>query len=283
LPRLFGRAESKGTIRQGILSSKSAFFPPGAHPPGLILQLAFLGREIVKLKTELEGGEEIWAHSQRVANYCLLLAKALAIRNRDFLRSLALGALFHDIGKLEIPHHILRKPGALSHLELKVVQNHPRRGYEWISDLGFWPETSRVVLFHHERYDGRGYPFGICQEAIPLSAKILSVADALEAMTAGRPYRRGLSFPDAAREIWRCRGAQFDPEVVEAFLTVPFGGSGNGLAEKAHALKSSFWLEVDRRATALASVSAAKQPAARISAECRTFRRGEIEPSLDFI
>jgi len=228
------------------LSQKENNSPPRAHPPGLALQLAFLGREIIRVKTELEGGEEIWTHSQRVANYCLLMAKALAIHNGDFLRSLALGALFHDIGKLEIPRRILRKPEALSRLELKVIQNHPLRGYEWVSDLGFWPETSRVILYHHERYDGRGYPFGISQEAIPLSAKILAVADALEAMTAGRPYRRGLSFTDAALEIWRCRGGQFDPEVVEAFLTVPFGGSANGPAVKAQALKPGFWPEVDR-------------------------------------
>ena len=202
--------------------SRPAHAPPSwaeaakTIPPG-----AFPGGEIVWFPAEAKNGEGIWRHSRRVADYTLLLARALAIQETEFLQSLEQGALFHDIGKIGLPPHILLKREALSGQERKAVEEHPLRGFEMISQVGFWPETWRVVLFHHERYDGRGYPFGLAKGAIPLSAKILAVADALEAMTSDRPYRRGRSFQAAAREICRGRGAQFDPEIVEAFLTVP--------------------------------------------------------------
>lgn len=185
--------------------------PPGTFPRG----------ESVWFPAEAESGDGIWRHSRRVADYTLLLARALVIQEKEFLQSLEQGALFHDIGKIGLPPCILLKREALSGQERKAVQEHPLRGFEMISQVAFWPEAWRVVLFHHERYDGRGYPFGLAKGAIPLSAKILAVADALEAMTSDRPYRPGRSFQAAAREICRCRGAQFDPEIVEAFLTVP--------------------------------------------------------------
>jgi HD-GYP domain-containing protein (c-di-GMP phosphodiesterase class II) len=181
----------------------------------------FPGGKSAWFSSEALSGDGIWRHSRRVADYTLLLARALAIQETEFLRSLEQGALFHDIGKIGLPPHILLKRESLSGQERKAVEEHPLRGFRLISQVGFWPEAWRVVLFHHERYDGQGYPFGLAKDAIPLSAKILAVADALEAMTSDRPYRRGRSFQAAAREICRCRGGQFDPEIVEAFLTVP--------------------------------------------------------------
>jgi putative nucleotidyltransferase with HDIG domain len=186
-----------------------------------VLHSAFLGRENVGFFTDPEREAEFWEHSQLVASYALLLAKALAIREVDFLRCLELSALFHDIGKMGVPPCILMKREPLSRLELRVIQEHPLWGYEMMADFGFLREVSRVVLYHHERCDGRGYPFGIAGASIPFPARILAVADALEAMTSNRPYRLGRSFGAAAEEIRRCRGAQFDPDIVEAFLTVP--------------------------------------------------------------
>jgi putative nucleotidyltransferase with HDIG domain len=190
----------------------------------LVLHSAFPGQESVRFCADPEREAEFWEHSQLVASYALLLARALAIREINFLQCLEMSALFHDIGKMGIPSRILMKREPLSRLELRVIQEHPLWGYEMMADFNFLREASRVVLYHHERCDGRGYPFGMAGASIPFPAKILAVADALEAMTSDRPYRLGRSFGAAAAEIRRCRGAQFDPEIVEAFLTVPADG-----------------------------------------------------------
>jgi len=162
-------------------------------------------------------------HSVAVAFHALALAKIMAVQEGEFLRDLEMGALLHDIGKMGIPDRILSKRGPLTPSERKVVRGHPVAGYLLISRFEHLRGAARVVLYHHERFDGRGYPFGLAGNAIPLSARIFALADALDAMTADRPYRCGRSFSYSRGEIIRCRGTQFDPDVVDAFLSAPAG------------------------------------------------------------
>lgn len=176
---------------------------------------------ILRFFAAAAGGEVVCRHSLAVARQALILARALAVQEGGFFRDLEAGALLHDIGKIGIPRRILMKCGALSPFELRIVREHPLVGFELISRLEFLRGAGGVVLYHHERYDGRGYPFGLARDSIPLVARVFSLADAMDAMTSDRPYRGGRSVLEARAEIVRCRGTQFDPDVVDAFLRVP--------------------------------------------------------------
>ncbi|HZU05887.1 MAG TPA: HD domain-containing phosphohydrolase [Chloroflexota bacterium] len=160
---------------------------------------------------------ETEGHCQRVTGCTLIIAEAMGITGAD-LRALHYGAILHDIGKIGIPDAILRKPGELTEEEWALMRRHPELGERIISGIDFLRCAVPVVLYHHERWDGSGYPYGLRGEAIPLGARIFSVADAFDAMISNRPYRHGLSFEQARREIARGAGTQFDPAVVEAFL-----------------------------------------------------------------
>ncbi len=127
------------------------------------------------------------------------------------------GFLLHDIGKISIPESILSKPGALTPAEWEVMRTHPDVGAHIVTPIRLLGDSVDVVRFHHERFDGGGYPSGLKGEAIPLSARIFSIADAFDAITTDRPYRRAQTSEQAVAEIQRCAGTQFDPEVVEAF------------------------------------------------------------------
>ncbi len=126
----------------------------------------------------------------------------------------------HDIGKIGIPESILFKPGSLSKDERDVVQMHPNRGEEIVRPLNLPQECLDGIKYHHEHYDGNGYPYGLKAEEIPLGAAIIAVADAFDAMITDRPYRKGLSRQCAIDELRRCSGTQFDPAVVEAAIVV---------------------------------------------------------------
>ena len=128
-----------------------------------------------------------------------------------------LAASLHDLGKLAIPEEILRKPGPLTDAERVVLERHPQIGYRMLESLDVDP-IADWVLHHHERWDGAGYPEGLAGERIPLGARIIFVADAFDAMTSNRLYRAPLTHEEALREVERCSGSQFDPEVVHAFL-----------------------------------------------------------------
>jgi putative nucleotidyltransferase with HDIG domain len=132
----------------------------------------------------------------------------------DFL----FGCLLHDVGKIGVPEKILMKPGALTADEWEVMRRHPATGARVVRPLGLSPVVTDVVLYHHERWDGRGYPEGLSNEDIPLSARIFSVCDALEAMTAARPYRGPLPASVAFERVRLESGQQFDPNVVEALV-----------------------------------------------------------------
>jgi HD-GYP domain-containing protein (c-di-GMP phosphodiesterase class II) len=132
---------------------------------------------------------------------------------------LRIGAALHDIGKLAVSDAVLRKPGPLSDGELDEVRSHPEEGARMLGLIGTLRVAVPCVLHHHERWDGHGYPTGAAGTAIPPEARVLAVADAYDAMTSDRPYRTALSPGKAIAELERCSGAQFDPEVVDVFVT----------------------------------------------------------------
>jgi putative nucleotidyltransferase with HDIG domain len=131
------------------------------------------------------------------------------------------GALLHDIGKIGIPDAILRKPGPLTEEEWTIMRQHPRIGYEMLKQIDFLKQAVPIILHHHERFDGRGYPAGLAEDQIPLGARIFAVADTYDAITSDRPYRKGRSHATAVEEVRKGCGTQFDPLVVEALLSLP--------------------------------------------------------------
>jgi HD-GYP domain-containing protein (c-di-GMP phosphodiesterase class II) len=156
-------------------------------------------------------------HSQRVVSYAGELTLAIAPELLDD-PSLEYGFLLHDLGKIGVPDAVLRKRGPLDPLERRLVERHPVLGAELLADVPLLAGAGlEVVLFHHERWDGLGYPDRVPGSDIPLGARIFAVADALDAMTTDRPYRRALPWARAVTEIRSEAGRQFDPEVVEAF------------------------------------------------------------------
>jgi putative nucleotidyltransferase with HDIG domain len=163
---------------------------------------------------------ETEGHSRRVVEYMELIIAQLPVAPAN-LPTLRRGALLHDIGKIGVPDNVLRKPAALSEAEWVVMKRHPEHGARIISRIPFLEDVSRIVRHHHERWDGKGYPDGIAGESIPLGARIFAVADSFDAMTSDRPYRRAMTVKDARVEVARCRGTQFDPAIVDAFVNVP--------------------------------------------------------------
>src|SRR5262245_41235160 len=157
------------------------------------------------------------AHAARVgAN-----AEAVALRlgwEEPRLGSLRLGAALHDVGKVNVRRDVLAKPGPLDDDELAQIRAHPVEGVWLLAGVPSLQPALPYVLFHHERWDGDGYPTHPAGSSIPLEGRILAVADAFDAMTSGRPYRPALSAPEAADEIQHCAGTQFDPDVAGAFL-----------------------------------------------------------------
>ena len=156
-------------------------------------------------------------HSHRVTSYATRLTLEVAPRLLDD-PSLEWGFLLHDVGKIGIPDGILLKPGRLTATERRRMQEHAELGEQLLAHVPLLnQEGARVIRSHHERWDGNGYPDRLSEESIPLSARIFAVVDSLDAMTDQRPYRIPVSWDAAAEEIHRCRGAQFDPDVVDGF------------------------------------------------------------------
>jgi response regulator RpfG family c-di-GMP phosphodiesterase len=159
-------------------------------------------------------------HARRVTRYCLEIAKAMGC-SHDEMHQLKRGAYLHDIGKIAIPDAILLKPGKLTPDEMSVMWAHPYIGYEFVGRISFLAEAAEIVLSHHERFDGSGYPQRLMGDDIPLGARIFAVADTLDAMTSDRPYRRALSYAVAREEIRQQSGRQFEPRVVDTFFSLP--------------------------------------------------------------
>lgn len=177
------------------------------------LMLLTLGDALDLRDSETEG------HSKRVTAYCIALARALKMPPFE-IKVLAQGALLHDVGKIAIPDAILRKPGKLSMEEQEIMRKHCEHAYEMLCRIPFLAEASEIVLSHHERFDGSGYPGGLRGSEIPLGARVFAVADTLDAITSDRPYRKARTFAAAREEILSGSGTDFDPEVVEAFSKI---------------------------------------------------------------
>jgi putative nucleotidyltransferase with HDIG domain len=158
-------------------------------------------------------------HSTRVTEFTLKIARAMGYSEKE-LGDLELAALLHDVGKIAVPENILNKPGRLTDQEFALIKEHPARGESILKPVLELKEIAKVVRAHHEHYDGTGYPDGLKGREIPLGARIMAVADAYDSITSERPYRKAASHRFAVKEIIRCSGTQFDPEVVEHFLEI---------------------------------------------------------------
>jgi HD-GYP domain-containing protein (c-di-GMP phosphodiesterase class II) len=158
-------------------------------------------------------------HSERVARLTVAVAREMQLPEERML-DIERGALLHDLGKIGVPDSILRKPESLNKEEWESMQQHPLLAALMVSKVGFLEGAMPILLYHHERFDGSGYPFGLEGERIPLEARIFAVVDAYDAMTSDRPYRQATSPQEALKEIRANAGIQFDPPVVEAFAAV---------------------------------------------------------------
>jgi len=223
----------KGEIRTILWNSACIY-----GDEGKLKAVIFQGQDITELKkareelqkayelnlraltAALEAREHGTAHHcERVAWYAVLLARKMGI-DKDHIKDIRYGALLHDIGKIGISDSILLKPGKLTPEEMELVKKHPLIGADILRGIDYFAQVIEVVLYHHERWDGKGYPMGLSG---PLSARIFAVVDAFDAMTTHRPYRKKMSMEAARKEIKKAAGTQFDPKVVEAFLSIPVG------------------------------------------------------------
>ncbi|MGQ9629889.1 MAG: GAF domain-containing protein [bacterium] len=169
--------------------------------------------QAIELRDAYTGG-----HIKRVLHLSLSIARRLGLPPEE-IENIRLGAILHDIGKIGIDDSILHKPHHLTSEEEEQMRMHPQFGAEIMRHIKFFEGAVPIMRYHHERYDGSGYPDGIAGEDIPLGARIVAVADAYDSIITDRPYHRGLSHDEAVGEIVRCSGTQFDPKVVEAFVS----------------------------------------------------------------
>lgn len=159
-----------------------------------------------------------YAHSRRVKEYALLAANSLSLPPQE-LQAIEFGALLHDIGKIGIDQEILCKPGPLTDEEWKVMYEHPQKGASILEDIPYLKEATDIVLYHHERYDGKGYPKKMKGDEIPMGARLVAVADAFDTMTTDHSYRAASSKNDAMRQLIEGTGTQFCPKAIEAFVS----------------------------------------------------------------
>jgi putative nucleotidyltransferase with HDIG domain len=155
-----------------------------------------------------------------VTAYTIALARAMQLPPQE-IRTMARGAFLHDVGKMAIPDAILLKPGRLTVDEQTTMREHCERGYQMLRKIPYLREAAEIVYSHQEHFNGSGYPRGLRGTEIPLGARIFAIADALDAITSDRPYRSATSFATARKEIRKNAGTQFDPQVVEVFLSMP--------------------------------------------------------------
>jgi len=188
-----------------------------AHEEPFVAMISVLANAIESRNTYNAG------HTLRVAGIAQAAAKQMGW-GRDRLREIGLGSMIHDIGQIGVPDVILTKSGPLTPEEEDQVKLHPEIGARMLDGVPDLRHLLPYVLHHHERYDGTGYPHGLYEEAIPIEARLLAAADALDAMTNNRPYREGLGAPTAMGELMDLSGAQFDPVVVDALVTAYCSG-----------------------------------------------------------
>lgn len=181
------------------------------------LEGLFIG--VVRTLSEAIDAKSPWTrgHSDRVTKIALSIGQGIGFTGKE-LKTLELAGLLHDIGKLGTYEAILDKPGRLTPEESRVMKLHPKKGAEILAPIKQMKEIVPAIRHHHEAYDGTGYPDGLKGDEIPLSARILAVADTVDAMGADRPYRKGKSMAEIVNELHRCKGTQFDPDIVGVFL-----------------------------------------------------------------
>lgn len=158
-------------------------------------------------------------HCNRVSEYCVLIGKKLGLPQED-LDKLRIGGLFHDIGKIGISDNVLKKEAKLTNEEYDEIQTHTSLGVDILTKNKVFKEIIPIVEYHHEKYDGNGYPFKLKGDEIPLAARITAVADTFDAMTSKRIYRDPMSLTDVIEEFKKCSGTQFDPNIVNTFLDI---------------------------------------------------------------
>ena len=156
-------------------------------------------------------------HSERVSRGAGMIAREIGMRT-DRAEAVCFAGMLHDVGKLGVPTKVLQKEGRLTEEEYAAIQLHPMRGLEIVRDIGFLNEALTGIMHHHERMDGRGYPMGFAGDEIPEFARIIAVVDAFDSMTSSRAYRKATGIPDAIAELRKGAGAQFDPNLVDAFI-----------------------------------------------------------------
>ncbi|PAB57873.1 HD-GYP domain-containing protein [Anaeromicrobium sediminis] len=198
------------------------FFGPlllARHSFQLYINMKHMYMETIKsLSNAMEAKDEYTnGHSYRVADYATSIAKCMGL-NSSKVEKIRIAAILHDIGKIGIPDNILNKCGKLDYEEYIEIQKHPFIGCKILSEVDSLAEVARIVKHHHERYDGKGYPDGIGGDEIPIESYILAVADAFDAMTSDRPYRKAMDKLKALSIVEEESGTQFHPKVVEAFV-----------------------------------------------------------------
>jgi putative nucleotidyltransferase with HDIG domain len=226
---LIGVIYADNRVREGIFTENHRFLLSAfANQAAAALENAQLFNDLSMsydqtleaLVTALDARErETEQHTRRVVDYSMALAEKMGLSDEDLIE-IRRGALMHDIGKIGVPDAILQKPGPLTDEEWVVMRRHPEEGLRILQDITFFRGAIDIIGSHHEHYDGKGYPRGLVGDEIPLGARIFAIADALDAITSDRPYRKAQTFKAAYEEILRCRGTQFDPKVVDAFRAI---------------------------------------------------------------
>jgi HD-GYP domain-containing protein (c-di-GMP phosphodiesterase class II) len=158
-------------------------------------------------------------HTKHILQVLKAMEKELSLSKAE-IRTLEFAALLHDAGKMDLPRRLLKKRKPLTAEEFELIAKHPQKGTELIKDLESLKPVMPIILYHHERYDGKGYPSGLKKDQIPLGSRILSVIDSFDAMYFGRPYRKGISIETVKEELRKQKGKQFDPKVVDVFLKI---------------------------------------------------------------
>lgn len=234
IPLIVGH-ESRGIITLGSIKQQRLFTIDEVNAAFALAEYMALAMENTRLNNEISGlslgllkslamaidarDNYTRMHSMRVTRYAVMIGVHMGM-SQENIELLRRGALLHDIGKIGIRDDILLKPGELTKKEWDEIRKHPEIGARILGPEGPLRVIVPMVLYHHERYDGRGYPHGLKGADIPEEARIIAVADAFEAITADRPYRRAYSLERAAKEIQQNAGSQFDPGIVRVFMDV---------------------------------------------------------------
>jgi putative two-component system response regulator len=217
LARLASAVQRALSVEQGVRARKAAEKALRESEKKLrasLLDSVAALASIVEMRDPYTSG-----HQRRAAHLAIAIANEMELPSEQ-VEGIHLASVVHDVGKIRVPAEILTKPGKLTDLEFGLIKEHSQNGYEILKSIDFpWP-IAQIVLQHHERLDGSGYPQGLISDAILLEARIISVADVVEAMSSHRPYRPGLGIDAALDEITRERGERYDPQVVDACLAL---------------------------------------------------------------